>query len=138
MHHFNSPKQKIIVSALLRDENGQVLIIRSTHMPENINDDEYFCIPSWEVPFGINPKEKIIQELKNILEENIQIESINSTQSYLIENDMIHVVEIIYNAKATEKICNTADDCISINFIDEDEIDSYILSERLKVILRKQ
>ncbi len=138
MHHFNNPKQKIVVSAILRDEKEQILIIRSTHMPENINDDEYFCIPSWEVPFGVSPKEKILQELRNILEEDIQIDSVNSTQSYLIENEMTHVIEIIYNAKAPEKLCDTADTCASINFIDENEIDSYILSERLKIILRKQ
>lgn len=138
MRNFNDQKQKIIVSALLRNEDGQVLIVRSTHMPENINDDEYFCIPSWEVPFGISPKEKIIQELKNILEESIQIDSVNSTQSYLTENDMTHVVEIVYNAMAPKSVCSTANTCESINFINEDEIDSYILSERLKVVLRKR
>ena len=138
MDYSNNKRQKIIVSALLRNKNKQMLVIRSTDMPEHINDDEYFCIPSWEVPFGISPEEKIVQELQKMLEGKVQLDSVSSTKSYLSENEMTHVIEIIYNASASKSTCTIANNCISLNFINRNEIDSYILSERLKIILREE
>jgi len=130
--------QKIFVSAILHNRNGEILLIRSTRMRESLDDAEYFNIPSWSVPFGVDPQEKIVHELETLLEDVVEIGLVRSIQSYVQHNHRVHVIELVYEARTSAEACREAGRCSSLRFVSEQDIDAYIFSSRIKELLSNE
>ena len=128
--------QRILVSALLKNKQGEALVVRSVCMQDQINDTEYFHLPSWNISFGIDPKEKIKNELSTLLEDAVTIEGIISTQSYLQDGGATHVIEMVFKASTSKQACKCAETEPKMRFVSPADADAYIFSSRIKKIIR--
>ncbi len=137
MQNYLNKEQTVVVSGFL-SQNGKILLVRSVSMMEQLNDTEYYDIPSWEVPFGIDPQEKIEGALKKLLGARDFIEIYPmSTYSFLQDDGASHTIGIVYKVNAPEKLCESVKNCEDIRFVDIEDIDAYIFSDRIKDMIRK-
>jgi len=137
MLNYIKKKQTIIASGFIY-QGKKVLVVRSAGMLEQLNDTEYYDIPSWGVPFGVDPQKKLKDSLKKLIDsDDFSIIGPIGTYSFIHNDGSSHTIGIVYSVMVSKNICNGIKECKDIQFIDIKDVDSYIFSDRIKKIIRK-
>jgi 8-oxo-dGTP diphosphatase len=128
---------KIIVSAILQNINGEVLLAqrpKSKKIAPGI-----FHLPGGHLEFGETPEEALIREMKEEFELEISVKEIIRSFSYLNENShtvgitfLVEILkiptEISFDKKDTESIVWVDEKTLS-NFLKEDDHDFLTLKK---------
>ncbi len=130
----NERKQQIIVAGFLTRDN-EVLVVRSNKMLNPICDTEYYDIPAWELPFGEKPETFISNIFRDVFGIETNTAKLINATSYMHNGNNYQNVLITYLLDTKERFCNDFEDCENIHFLNKNDIDSYILSDRIKEVI---
>ncbi len=133
----NVDKEQNIIASVFLQYDKKILVIRSISMIEQINDTEYYNIPTWKISFGDDPQEKIKSALIKLLDIE-KIENIYpvETYSFMQDNGFGHIIGIVYRVDIPKAVCKNINECESLHFVDVKDIDSFIYSSRIKKIIK--
>jgi hypothetical protein len=131
---YNERKQQIIVAGFL-PKGKKVLIVQSKEMPNRVCKAEYYNIPAWTLPFGEEPKKYLESTFNDFFEIKTNAVKILNTISYLQDEGAYHTVLITYMMNPEKNRCASLENCKNVHFMEKKDIDSYILSDKIKQII---
>lgn len=136
MLNYLNKKQTIIASGFIY-QGEKILVVRSTGMLEQLNDTEYYDIPSWGVPFGVDPQKKVEESIKKLLDsDDFNVLDPIGTYSFVHNDGSSHTIGIVYSVTTPKTVYDSLEECENIQFIDIKDMDSYIFSDRIKNIIK--
>lgn len=123
--------QKIVVSGLLINQNKALLIKRS--LDEQFLPN-YYELPGGKVDFAEDPELALKREFQEETGLEIEIIRLFATQSYLMENNNRHTVEIFYQVKliGNEQKITLSPDHSDYQWLTSEEINQHQITPELK------